>query len=114
MEARLDALEREQEQLATIGQVAIEWDQLLQGVACSIRVSTQSSTQLSPYALAFGRHPKLLADEEHENQKPHPLDELLLRRDDLEHFVKKARTNITKAQERQQRTHMRRGGQQAV
>ena len=111
---RLDSLEQEQALLAQRGSIALEWDQLLQEVACSIRVSNQGSTQLSPYVMVFGRTPKIMGDEGMTDNENSPVEELLASREKIEEYTNKARKNIAKAQVRQQRVHMRRGGQQAV
>ena len=64
--------------------------------------------------MVFGRIPKLIGDEGLTSDEPSPVEDLLISRDKIEEYTNKARKNIAKAQVRQQRVHMRRGGGQAV
>ena len=83
-------------------------------MARSLRTTSQSSTQLTPYELAFGHTPRLIQDLDRDQQDVDPSERLLVPRDKLEKYKKVAREKIRDAQRRQQRAHARKGGRRTA
>ena len=80
--------------VSKINESQTDWDEKLDAILFSYRVSKQASTKYSPYFLMFGRHPRLPIDIEYD--PPAYSNELSEPTDDQ---IKLAMTNLLSARE---------------